>query len=96
MRFTSTINIVDIQSLSDFPRLTLSQIRKRITLESFKIKQSQSYIPQIIQNSNIYMLQQKHVEKHVSNDILLAELKDTKIIGVLIPSRKSIIKKIQR
>ena len=86
MRFTSTIKSVDIQSLSDFPKLTLSQIRKRITFGSFKIRQSQSYIPQIIQHSKMYMLQQKHIEKYVSNENLI-DFTDTKIFAVLIPSR---------
>ena len=47
MRFTSTLINEDITTISDFPMLSLKQIRKRITFGSFKLKQCPSYVGQV-------------------------------------------------
>ncbi len=46
----------DFKSINDFPVLTLSKFQRRITLGSFKIRQSRSYIEQIIKNGTVFSL----------------------------------------
>ena len=87
MKFTSTVTSSDINTINDFPKLKLSQIRKRITLGSFKLRQSQSYLEQIILNGQVYFLNKKCIENHVKHPKVLQELNYSKIFAVLIPSR---------
>ena len=87
IKFTSTIASVKISSINDFPKLKLSQIRRKITLGSYKLKQSRSYIGQIIEHGEAYILQKKQIEKHVLNSVVLKDLENSKILAILIPSR---------
>ena len=87
MKFTSTVSSVQINSITDFPKLTLSQFKKRITLGSYKIRQCQSYIEQIIEHGKAYSLQNKQIEKHVKHPKVKHELNQSKLIAVLTPSR---------
>ena len=87
MKFTTTVTSDEISTINDFPKLKLNQIKKHITLGSFKIRQSQSYISQIIEHGKVYVLQKKQIEQHVKHIKVLKEMNDTKIISVLIPSR---------
>lgn len=89
MKFTSTVNSIEIKSINDFPQLTLSQIRRHITLGGFKIRQSQSYIEDIIKYGKAYVLEKKHIEHHVTLPKLKENLINSKIIAVLIQSRHS-------
>ena len=87
MSFTSTIKSVNIEKILNFPILTLNQLRKRITLGSFKIKQSKSYIPQIAQHSQAYILDQNILRKYFRDENILNELDNSNIFAFLIPSR---------
>jgi hypothetical protein len=89
MKFTSTVNSIEIKSINDFPQFTLSQIRRHITLGGFKIRQSQSYIEDIIKYGKAYVLEKKHIEHHVTLPKLKENLINSKIIAVLIQSRHS-------
>ena len=59
MSFTATIKSSDLKTIIGFLKLTLNQLKKYITLGSFKLRQCQSYIQQIMNslfttnNSNI-------------------------------------------
>ena len=87
MKFTSTVLSDDIKSVNDFPQLTLKQIRKNIVFGNFKMKQSLSYIGQIIDHGRVYFLNEKLLKKYVTHDKVINELHNSKILAVLIPSR---------
>ena len=87
MKFTSTVKSIQISNIDDFPQLKQSQIRRKITLGSYKLKQSQSYIGQIMEHGEAYFLQPKQIEKHVLHSVVLKDLENSKILAVLIPSR---------
>ena len=71
MKFTTTVISSDIKTISDFPQLKLSQIRKRITLGSFKLRQCQSYVEQIEQHGKVYLLKNKNIKDHVRHPKIL-------------------------
>jgi len=79
--------VSDIKSVDDFPQLTLSQFKRRITLGSFKIRQCRSYIEQIINNGTIYLVNDKQLLRHGLNLTVQNEIKDTKIMACFIISR---------
>lgn len=85
--FTKTKPSMNISNINDFPQITVSQLRKRFTLGSFKIRQSQSYIEQIIEHGLIYYFDEKQIQLYVTSAKVKQELKNTKIVAVLIPSR---------
>ena len=87
MCFSKTITFSDITSVTDFPQLTIKQIQRRITLGSFKLKLSKSYIDQIKQYGIIYSLEKKQIEQYVTSLKVRSELNYSKIVAVLIPSR---------
>jgi hypothetical protein len=87
MCFSKTIMFGDITSVTDFPQLTIKQIQRRITLGSFKLKLSRSYIDQIKQYGIIYFLEKKQIEQYVTSLKVRSELNYSKIVAVLIPSR---------
>jgi len=87
MCFSKTITFSDITSVTDFPQLTIKQIQRRITLGSFKLKLSKSYIDQIKQYGIIYSLEKKQIEQYVTSLKVRSELNHSKIVAVLIPSR---------
>jgi hypothetical protein len=66
MCFSKIITFIDITSVTDFPQLTIKQIQRRITLGSFKLKFSKSYIDQIKQYGMIYSLEKKQIEQYVT------------------------------
>lgn len=86
LRFTSTIPEIDIKSITDFPKLSLREIRAKITLGSFKIRQCQSYMGQIINYSKAFYLENHMIDKYVHEKVK-TELRYSKIISVLISSR---------
>ena len=87
MCFSKTVPFCDITSITDFPQLTIKQLLRRITLGSFKLKLSKSYIEQIIQYGIIYSLEKKQIEQYVTSFKVKSELINSKIVAVLIPSR---------
>lgn len=87
MKFTSTVASVDIKVINDFPKLSLSELKKKIVLGSFKIKQSLSYIGQLLEYGRAYVLNDQLIQKYVSNVKVKQELNDSKIVAVLMPSR---------
>jgi hypothetical protein len=93
VRFTKTVAPVSTNQITDFPQLTMSQFQKRITLSSFKIRQSKSYAEQIINYGVIYCLQKDQIDKYLWSTKVKQELNDTNIIAVLIPSRQKQNKK---
>ena len=91
--FTKTKPTMNIANIKDFPQISMSQLKKRFTLGSFKIRQSKSYIEQIIENGLIYYFEDKEIQKYVTSEKVKIELNNTKIIAVLIPSRHKRCKK---
>ena len=87
MKFTSTVKSTDISAIDDFPKMTLSQIKKSIVFGSYKIKQSFSYLEQIMHHGKVYILNRKMIEKYVTHTKVKEELEHSKILAVLIPSR---------
>jgi len=67
MSFTATIKSSDLKTIISFPKLTLYQLKKYITLGSFKIRQCQSYIQQIVHHGKAYLIQPKQIRRYVSN-----------------------------
>jgi hypothetical protein len=67
MCFSKIITFIDITSVTDFPQLTIKQIQRRITLGSFQLKISKSYIDQIKQYGIIYSLEKKQIEPYLNN-----------------------------
>ena len=95
MKFTSTVESIEIKTIEDFPKLTLSQIRRHITLGSFKLRQSQSYIDEILKYGRAFILNKNHIEKYFTVPKLKESLIKSKVIAVLIPSRHSRGKKVK-
>lgn len=87
MKFTATVKSIGIKEINDFPKLTLSDLKKRIVLGSFKIKQSLSYMEQLIEFGRVYTLSDHLIHKYISNAKVKQELNVSKILAVLIPSR---------
>jgi hypothetical protein len=87
MCFSKTIPFCQISSVTDFPQLSVKQLHRRITLGSFKLKLSQSYIEQIIQHGLIYSLEKKQIDQYVTSLKIREELNYSKIVADLIPSR---------
>jgi hypothetical protein len=65
----------------------MSQFKRRITLGSFKIRESKSYLYQLIKNGTIYLLNEKQINKHVNSEKLQLKLREMEVIAVLIVSR---------
>jgi hypothetical protein len=88
MRFTSALKYHCIQEINDFPQLTLNQFYKQVTFSSFKLRQCQSYLEQLIINGKVHCLEQSGIKNFLSNEnIIQKDLNHTKIIAVQIPSR---------
>jgi hypothetical protein len=85
--YIKTQPISDIKSIKDFPQLTLSQFKRRITLGNFKIRQSRSYVAQIIKNCSIFILNEQQLLKHGVHSKVQNEFKESKIVAVFILSR---------
>ena len=79
--------ISEVKDIEDFPQMSVSQFKRRITLGSFKIRQSKSYLDQIIKHGTFFVLNEKQILKHINNEKLIQEFKESKLIGVLILSR---------
>ena len=87
IRFTSTLVSIDIQSIEDFPKLTLRQLKNIITLGSFKLRQCRSYLDQLINHGKLHLLNHHMIEKYVTDPEVIQDLKFSKLIAVQIPSR---------
>jgi hypothetical protein len=79
--------ITNIKSIEDFPQLTLSQFKRRITLGSFKIRQCRSYLDQIIENGSIFIVNEDQLLKQDVHSKVQNEFKESKIIALFILSR---------
>jgi hypothetical protein len=87
MRFTAALKYHCIQEINDFPKLTLNQFYKQVTFSSFKLRQCQSYLEQLIINGKVHCLDESGIKNFLSNDNVLEDLNHTKFIAVQIPSR---------
>jgi major membrane immunogen (membrane-anchored lipoprotein) len=91
-----SLPVTDMTSIDDFPQLTLSDFQRKITLGSFKVRQSRSSIEQIIKNGTVYLLNEQQIIKHQIKSKIAIELEDTKIMAVFIVSRHKRGKKINK
>jgi hypothetical protein len=66
---------MNISNMNDFPQITVSQFRKRFTLGSFKIQQSQSYIEQIIEYGLICYFDDNQIQHYVTSAKVKQQLK---------------------
>jgi hypothetical protein len=82
-----TQQITDIKGIEDFPQLTLSQFKRRITLGSFKIRQCRSYVDQIVKHGSIFILNEHQLLKQGVHPKVQNDFKDSKILALFILSR---------
>ena len=82
MRFNTKKAIaLNLSSINDFPKLDKEEIQNNILFGSFQLKQSESYICDMIRNGKAYMIIDKIPKKLKSTE------KNYKIIGIEIYSR---------
>ena len=89
MKFTSTVKSDEIKNISNFPKLTISQLKNHIVLGSYKIKLSLSYMGQLVDHGKVYFLNKNLIDKYVSHSKVRDEIEsnNSKILAVLMPSR---------
>jgi len=87
MRFTAALKYHCIQEINNFPKLTLNQFCKQVTFSSFKLRQCQSYLEQLIINGKVHCLDESGIKNFLSNENILEDFNHTKIIAVQIPSK---------
>jgi hypothetical protein len=80
---------IEIETINDFPKLKLSQIRRRITFGSFKIRQCQSFIDEIIKYGQACLLEKKHIDNYISISKNEESYENLTVIAILIASRHS-------
>jgi len=85
---TKLLTSTYLDTITDFPKLTEDDIKNNIFFGSFQLKQSKSYVIDLISNGKAYEVT-KELLKQFSNHELKAELmeKKSKIIAVEIASR---------
>ena len=98
LRFTKTLTSVNIDTIEDFPKLTLKQLKNHITFGTFKLRQCPSYVGQVIDYGKAFFIKEQLIDRYLTDSKIKDELKFSKIIAVQIPSRhkrgkKSIKKK---
>ena len=79
---------LDISRIVDFPKLQIKEIKERICFGSYQLKQSKSYMIDIIKQVRAFKLDKKSLSK-INNKNLRDDLlqTDSAIIGAEIPSR---------
>ena len=87
IRLTPTLKYLLIQEINDFPQLTIKQLYKKVTFSSFKLRQCQSYLEQLIVNGKIHCLDLKSIKNYLINQEILKDMNQTKLLAVQIPSR---------
>jgi hypothetical protein len=87
IRISPSLKYLLIQEINDFPQLTIKQLYKKVVLSSFKLRQCQSYLEQLIENGKIHCLDQESIKNYLTNQEILKDLNKTKILAVQIPSR---------
>ena len=91
--FTSKSPKVMIQTIDDFPVITLAQLKKRIILGSFKLRLCRSYIGQVLDHGIAYFLGDEQINKYAKSRKVKQDLKYSKLLSVLITSRHKRSKK---
>lgn len=79
---TKEITPVDLGSITDFPKLNSAQLIRKIFLGTFQLKQSKSYVSDIIKNGKAYTIPEKLLSKLKNKTN-----KESKIIALEIVSR---------
>lgn len=85
---TKDLERIDIELIQDFPRIKRKNIRNSIFFGSFQLKQSKSYIKELMNNGIAYKVTSQFIKK-ISNVNLKKNLieKNHKILAVEIASR---------
>ena len=81
---------IDLLEIVDFPRLKKQDIRKNITLGTFKLKQARSYLEDLVNNYRAYtVFPSSSFVKNIANKIISHNIKtkSEKIIAAEIISR---------
>jgi len=80
--------LLDLNEISDFPKLNNKEIQERICLGSYQLKQSRSYMIDIIKKVRAFKVDKKMIDR-ISDQKLRDDLlqTDSTIIGAEIPSR---------
>jgi hypothetical protein len=94
----STIPTVKLTNLSDFPKMSKAKLTRKIFFGSYYMKQSRSYLADLMKNGNLYvindeLIEQLKITKYIK-DLLRQSLKTSKIIGVEMASRHKRTSKI--
>jgi len=65
-----------LSSIQDFPKLTLKEIQNEILFGSFQLKQSRSYIGDMINNGNVFIIEdsQSKTRKEENDSVLKCKL----------------------
>ena len=87
---TSQIIPINLNELNDFPMLKKHKLARKILFGTYQLRQSKSYLTEIIKTQRGYVLAEKFIES-INNEKIKESLNDgtTKIIGVNIVSRHS-------
>jgi hypothetical protein len=92
LKFNSNLSSVEFQELTDFPKLTLTQLKNKIIFGSFKLRQCPSYLEQLTQHGKAYFLNNQLLDRYVTDLEVKEELSFSKILAVLINSRQKTAK----
>jgi len=78
----------DLNEIDDFPKLSINIIKEKICFVSYQLKQSKSYMIDIIKQVRAFKVDKQNVskinDKNLRDDLLIT---DSTIIGAEIPSR---------
>jgi len=78
----------DLNEIDDFPKLSINIIKEKICFGSYQLKQSKSYMIDIIKQVRAFKVDKQNVskinDKNLRDDLLIT---DSTIIGAEIPSR---------
>jgi len=82
------MNCLDLNKIDDFPKLKKKEIQERICLDSYQLKQSKSYMIDILKKVRAFKVDKKNIsrinDQKLRDDLLQT---DSTIIGAEIPSR---------
>ncbi len=87
MSFTKTLPAVNVELVDDFPQFTEEQLKRRVIFGSYKLRMARSYIEQIHQHGIVYYLNDKFIQKFITNLKVKKELSYSRILAVGVLSK---------
>lgn len=74
----------DVSLIDNFPKLNIEEIQNDILFGSFQLRQSQSYVIDIIKNGKAYIIEEDQIKSRKKNTNVVSKCK---VIGFEIASR---------